>query len=92
MHEELGITGPEPEYLYSYIHSNAYETEMVATFRCTCDEGFSLNKEEIDDLRFWSRDEIESAIGRQILSGNFEHEFRMYMGFVQNGAPPDRIL
>lgn len=84
MHEELGISGHEPECLYSYIHRNAYETEMVTTFRCMCEYGFSFNAEEIDDIRFWSHDEIEKAIGLQILSDNFEHEFRTYLGYLGN--------
>ena len=41
-------------------------------------------REEIDDLRFWSREEIENAMGMQILSENFEHEFRTYKGFLGN--------
>jgi isopentenyldiphosphate isomerase len=84
MHEELGITGYEPEFLYSYIHSNRYETEMVATFRCVCEHGFSFNEEEIDDLRFWSRDEIKGVLGMQVLSDNFEHEFRTYLGYLES--------
>jgi len=83
MYEELGITGYEPEYLYSYIHSNKYETEMVTTFRCLCERGFSFNEDEIDDLRFWSHDEIRNATGQQILSDNFEHEFRTYLGYLE---------
>jgi isopentenyldiphosphate isomerase len=84
MHEELGITGYEPEYLYSYIHRSEFETEMVTSFYCFCERGFSFNREEIDDLRFWSREEIENAMGMQILSENFEHEFRTYKGFLGN--------
>jgi len=84
MHEELGISGHEPECLYSYIHRNEYETEMVTTFRCVCEHGFSFNEAEIDDIRFWSHNEIEKAIGLQILSDNFEHEFRTYLGYLGN--------
>ncbi len=84
MNEELGINGHEPEVLYSYIHSNKYETEMVTTFRCFCESGFSFNREEIDDLRFWSREEIERAMGTEILSDNFEHEYRAYQGYLVN--------
>lgn len=82
MHEELGITGYEPEYLYSYIHSNEYETEIVTTYRCRCERGFSCNEDEIDEVRFWSHDEIQNAIGQQILSDNFEHEFQRYLGHL----------
>jgi isopentenyldiphosphate isomerase len=79
MHEELGIKGYEPEYLYSYIHSNSYETEMVTTYRCFCDEGFNFDREEIDEIRFWTLDEIREVLGQKVLSDNFEHEFMTYL-------------
>ena len=79
MHEELGVPGLEPEYLYSYIHSNTYETELVTTYRCVHEGEFSYNKEEIDEIRFWSLDEIRDAIGKKVLSDNFEHEFVSYL-------------
>jgi isopentenyldiphosphate isomerase len=82
MHEELGITEPTPEYLYSYIHSNPYETELVTTYRCMCEEGFSFNRDEIDEIRFWSFDEIRETIGGEILSDNFENEFRNYLAYL----------
>ena len=82
MHEELGITGLEPEYLYSYVHSNVFETELVATYRCLYEGDFSFNREEIDELRFWSFDEIREVIGNKILSDNFEHEFQKYLGYL----------
>ncbi len=84
MHEELGISGHEPEYLYSYIHSNEYETEMVTTFRCICDEEFAHNGDEIDEVRFWSHEEIKKMIGLRIFSDNFEHEFRKYVAHLDN--------
>jgi isopentenyldiphosphate isomerase len=82
MHEELGVSGVEPEYLYSYIHTNAYETELVTTYRCSCEGDFCFNQEEIDELRFWSFDEIRHAIGKSILSDNFEQEFRTYLAYL----------
>jgi isopentenyldiphosphate isomerase len=81
MQEELGITGHEPEYLYSYIHSNAYETELVTTYRCIYDGDISFNVSEIDKIRFWSFDEIKEALGKKILSDNFEHEFMTYLNY-----------
>ncbi len=84
MHEELGVSGYDPEYLYSYIHSNEYETELVTTYRCFHEGYFSCNREEIDEIRFWSFDEIKNAIGRKILSDNFEHEFMTYLNYLNN--------
>lgn len=86
MSEELGIEGPTPEFLYSYVHTNDYETELVTTFRCVCEEGFSFNRDEIDEIRFWSRDEIIGALGTETFSDNFEHEFRRYLAHVADGT------
>jgi isopentenyldiphosphate isomerase len=82
MYEELGVTGDDPEYLYSYMHSNAYETELVTTFRYVYDGEFYFNREEIDEIRFWSFDEIRKSAGRTILSDNFEHEFSKYIDYL----------
>jgi isopentenyldiphosphate isomerase len=80
--EELGITDPELDYLYSYIHRNCIESELVTTYRCTFDGdicALPFNREEIDEIRFWNADEIEKALGKQILSDNFEDEYRRYL-------------
>ena len=82
MHEELGITGQEPEYLYEYVHSNPYETEFVSTYRCVYEGDVFFNPDEIDEIKFWSFDEIRAAIGREILSDNFESEFANYLGYL----------
>ena len=78
MKEELGVEC-EPEFLYTYIHSNAYETEQVHTFRCTHDGPFSFNVEEIDELRAWSLDEIAAHVESGALSHNFVHEINTYI-------------
>lgn len=83
MEEELGIS-PDIEFLYSYVHSNDYETEQVHTFRCTHDGPVTFNKDEIDAVRPWSMDEIRKALGNGALSDNFEHEFNTYLG--QSGS------
>lgn len=79
MNEELGITVCELEYLYRYIHSNQYETELVTTYRCTYDGDISFNNSEIEEIRFWSFDKIKEVMGKNMLSDNFENEFRNYL-------------
>lgn len=78
MKEELGVNHVGIEYLYSYIHSNPYETEFVTTYRCVYCGGVRHNREEIDEVKFWSLAEIRGALGKGILSDNFEDEFRAY--------------
>lgn len=77
--EELGITSCETEFLYSYIHSNEYETELVYTYSCIYGGEIDYDKDEIDEVRAWSIGEIREALGKGILSDNFEHEFEIYM-------------
>lgn len=79
MEEELGIKGKDLEYLYSYIHTNSFETEHVTTFGVVHDGTISFSREEIDEVRFWSIDEIREGLGKGILSDNFEEEISRYL-------------
>lgn len=79
MEEELGIVCPGAEYLYTYLYSSPYETELVTTYRCTYAGEFYINREEIDEARYWRLEEIRDAMGKGILSDHFEHEFRTYL-------------
>jgi isopentenyldiphosphate isomerase len=79
LHEELGIRG-ELRFLYSYTHSNPYETELVHTYHCLHEGPFSFNHEEIDHVRFWALEEIQSHMEGDALSDNFKHEITTYLG------------
>ncbi|MBI5198763.1 MAG: NUDIX domain-containing protein [Nitrospirae bacterium] len=85
MKEELGITICEPEFLYTYIHSNPYESELVHTYSCIYGKEVSFNRDEIDEVRFWSFEEIEKNIGKGIFSDNFEDEIRYYIRTARKG-------
>ncbi|MBI4654705.1 MAG: NUDIX domain-containing protein [Nitrospirae bacterium] len=83
--EELGIKITdeinlyELKFLYSYIHSNPYETELVYAYSFVYEGDIHFAKEEIDEVRPWSIQEINEALGKGIFSDNFEHEFAMYI-------------
>ncbi len=81
MKEELGIEPVDMRFLYTYIHSNPYESELVYTHECLYEGPFQYNTEEIEDVRFWSRDEIRENLGKGIFSDNFEEEFQRYLEF-----------
>ena len=83
MAEELGITTCTPKFLYTYIHSNPYETELVYTYTCVHDGAIRFQKSEIDEVRAWKIDEIKRGIGKGIFSDNFEHEFEMYRKYKE---------
>ncbi|MEW5743858.1 MAG: NUDIX domain-containing protein [Nitrospirota bacterium] len=79
MEEELGVLSEDIRFLYSYIHANPYESELVFTHTCTHNGPFSFNRDEIDEVRFWSIGEIERSLGNGMLSDNFESELRRYL-------------
>ncbi|MHB8881771.1 MAG: NUDIX hydrolase [Thermodesulfovibrionales bacterium] len=81
MREELGIEGPDDlAFLHTYLFTNHRESELVSTFRCTCNGGFSINRDEIDEVRYWTMDEIREGLGRSLFSRHFEQEIRTYLG------------
>ena len=77
MAEELGVAGPVPEYLYRYRHTNDYESEMVSTFRVVWDGRIELDREEIDEGRFWTSQEIAES-DPEIFTPNFLDELVRY--------------
>ena len=79
MEEELGITECNHKFLYSYIHSNQYETELVYTYSSIYDGEIIFQQDEIDDVRPWKLEAIRQNIGTGILSDNFEHEIETYL-------------
>ncbi len=90
--EELGILPDNPRFIYQYIHANAFESELVYTYVCTHDGAVSFNPEEIDAVKFWENSEIQSALGKGILSDNFEDEYRRYLQWAgSNGHSEGRF-
>ena len=79
MEEELGISDCELQFLYTYIHSNPHETELVYTYTCVYDGEINFQQDEIDEVRPWSLDEIKKNIGTGVMSDNFEHEIEIYL-------------
>jgi isopentenyldiphosphate isomerase len=82
MEEELGFISKEVKFLYTYIHSNPYESELVYTHECLYNGPFRFNKHEIDDVRFWPVQEILENMESDLLSDNFKDEFLRYREFL----------
>lgn len=75
--EEIGLKVVEPKPLFVYEFQSPIEHELINGYAVTVSDDFvpQAEEHEIDDLRFWSIDEILSAIGKDILTPNFESEF-----------------
>lgn len=79
--EELNITELTPDFVISYVFESAREREYVNVFR-TIHEGDIHPSAELDGGRFWTREEVEDAIGKGILTPNFEQEYVKCFGKI----------
>ncbi len=76
--EELGITDFTPEHLGMYVFDSRRERELVYVNRTTYDGPVRPSADELDGGRFWSLQEIREAMGKEILTPNFEREFQRF--------------
>lgn len=77
--EELGITSFDARPLGSYVWESPREKELVFSFLCTRYDRIRIDNDEVDEGRFWSREEIENNLGRSCFTPNFEHEYRLLL-------------
>ena len=77
--EELGVTDFEPEYMMSYVFESEHESEYVNVYRTVYD-GEVVPSEELAGGRFWTLGEIRAAIGKGVLTPNFEQEILRVIG------------
>ncbi|MCR5003560.1 MAG: NUDIX domain-containing protein [Bacteroidales bacterium] len=74
--EELGFYDFNPVYIDTYEFESAVEREMVSIFAAVGNFDLHPDADEVEQGRFWTMDEIEATIGKDILTPNFEGEFR----------------
>jgi isopentenyldiphosphate isomerase len=75
--EELGLMKFTPDYLGRYVWESPFERELVNSFLIVSDVTPVINKDEIEEGRFWSLKEIKKALGSDVFTPNFEYEFRL---------------
>lgn len=81
--EELGMTDYTSEFISKYVFESQREKELVYVHRTTYDGTIQPSRNELDGGRFWTMDEIRKAIGKNILTPNFEREFLRF--FMNDG-------
>lgn len=76
--EEASLTSFNPLSLTSYKFESDIEREFINCFACIAPIDYVpvAEKGEADSLRFWSWQEIEEALGKDIFTPNFEQEYQ----------------
>jgi len=73
--EELGLKKFTYEFIRRYVWESSRERELVYSFKGVSDHKPLFNREEIEDGRFWSHEDIRRSLGKKIFTPNFEYEF-----------------
>lgn len=84
--EEVGLTDFEPEFRTRYIFDSVREREMVNAYS-TITDTTPKPSDEVADGRFWTAEEISAAMGRGILTPNFEQEYTSLFGQKPTSKP-----
>lgn len=77
--EELGVDATGAERLSAYVFESQRERELVYPHRLTTDQEVKPSAETAGG-RFWSAKEIKDAMGKGILTPNFEQEYERLFG------------
>ena len=89
--EELGlaIDAAALAPVHEYVWRSAVETEHVASYRIENGGPFRPHPEEVDEVRFWSPEELRGAAGSGALTPMLEHELALlgeHVAVVGDGA------
>lgn len=88
--EELGVelASGSLEYLHLLRFRSDEESENTASFLCRHAGPFTPDPDEISELRFWTRAEIESSRGRNVFTPHFENEFAAFLASPRASLMP----
>ena len=75
MREELGVEAGDLVFLHRFLMRSPVETEWVSSYATKHEGPFLPDPGEIDEVRFWTRAEIEAALGTGVLTTAFEDEY-----------------
>lgn len=73
--EELGFRDFNPILLRTYVWESEVEKELVNVFATISSKTPKPDNAEVDEGRFWTTDEIDAALGKGILTPQFEQEY-----------------
>lgn len=75
--EEIGLKEFSANLLQVYKWESEVEAELVYLFVTHDFKNYHVHSDEVVEARFWTRNQIEKQLGKNVFTPNFEHEFRL---------------
>lgn len=76
-YEEIGLTQFSAKLVKTYRWESEMEAELVYVFVTHDFKSIHLHSDEVEEGRFWTPKQIESNIGREVFTPNFEYEYQL---------------
>lgn len=73
--EEIGLVGFSAKLQKVYRWESEVEAELVYLFTTFDCKNVKVQSDEVEEIRFWTKNQIEKQIGQEIFTTNFEYEF-----------------
>ena len=81
--EELGLHGFNPVFLDNYVYQTQRDSEFVLIYAMVGHPELDPDNAEVSEGKWWSIEEIEAAMGKGVLTPNFESEFSRIKASLQ---------
>jgi len=78
--EELGLTAFNPIFIGTWIWETERDREFVFIFASVGHPLLDPDNDEVTEGRWWTQEELSAAVGKDILTPNFEAEFARIQG------------
>lgn len=73
--EEIGLKGFKAKMQKAYVWESDVEKELVYLFTTFDFGNYGIQSNEVEEARFWTKNQIEKQLGKGIFTPNFEHEY-----------------
>ena len=79
MNEELGICkNSSVIFLFEMKIRNDIESENVSVYKLISNGPFVVQEEEIDEIKFWAKEELIEAFGKAVITPMCEKELKLF--------------
>ena len=76
-YEELGLNDFTAKLMKTYVWKSEVESELVYMFVSFDYKNPINHSDEVDEARFWTKNQIQKQLGNNIFTPNLEHEFKI---------------
>jgi isopentenyldiphosphate isomerase len=80
--EELGLTEFNPVFLQTDVWETERDREFVFVFASVGHPDLHPENDEVTEGRWWTQEELTAAIGKHLLTPNFEAEYARIQGLL----------